>query len=149
MLFAKFNRPLRVSGMVKNESEPGGAPFWISEADGSVSLQIVESAEINPAAGDQQATFRAATHFNPVDLVCAVRDFKGSPFDLMKYRNSEAVFVSEKSRNGKKIKQLELPGLWNGGMARWNTVCVEVPISTFNPVKTVHDFLRKPHQCNL
>ncbi len=147
MLFAKFNRPLRVPGMVKNESEPGGAPFWISEADGGVSLQIIESPEVNPKDEDQQAKFRASTHFNPVDLVCAVRDFQGNPFDLTKYRNSEAVFVAEKSRNGKKVKQLELPGLWNGGMARWNTVCVEVPISTFNPVKTVGDFLRKPHQC--
>jgi len=147
MLFAKFNRPLRVCGMVKNESEPGGAPFWISEAGGGISLQIIELAEIDPKDQDQQAKFRSSTHFNPVDLVCAVRDFEGNPFDLTKYRNSEAMFVAEKSNNGKKVKQLELPGLWNGGMARWNTVCVEVPISTFNPVKTVGDFLRKPHQC--
>lgn len=147
MLFAKLNRPLRVCGMVKNEGEPGGAPFWITDADGGVSLQIIESSEVNPEVPDQQAKFRASTHFNPVDFVCAVRDFQGNPFDLTKYRNSEAVFVSEKLRNGKKIKQLELPGLWNGAMARWNTVCVEVPISTFTPVKTVRDFLRKPHQC--
>ena len=141
-----LNRPLRVCGVVPNQGEPGGAPFWVQEPDGSQSLQIVEKAQVNLKDPQQQAIFNAATHFNPVDLVCALRDDQGVPFDLTQYVDHEAVFISRKSLEGRELKALELPGLWNGGMARWLTVFVEVPLATFNPVKTVFDLLRPEHQ---
>ncbi len=141
-----LNRPLRVCGVVENQGEPGGAPFWVLEEDGSLSLQIVEKAQVDLADPEQQAIWETATHFNPVDLVCGLRDEQGLPFDLSEYVDHEAVFISRKSQKGRELKALELPGLWNGSMARWLTVFVEVPISTFNPVKTVFDLLRPEHQ---
>jgi hypothetical protein len=141
-----LNRPLRVCGVVPNQGEPGGAPFWIQEADGSISLQIVEKAQVDLSDPEQRAIWEKATHFNPVDLVCALRDDQGVPFDLAEYVDHEAVFICRKSMEGRELKALELPGLWNGGMARWLTVFVEVPITTFNPVKTVFDLLRPEHQ---
>ncbi len=143
---AKLNRPIRVCGMVKNEGEPGGGPFWVKNLDGSVSLQIVESSQID-SSNDEKATIVAkATHFNPVDLICAVKDYQGAKFDLKKYVDPSAGFISSKSKNGKELKAMELPGLWNGAMSDWNTFFVEVPLSTFNPVKTVADLLRPAHQ---
>jgi hypothetical protein len=145
-LVRALDRPVRVCGVVQNQGEPGGAPFWIQKADGSLSLQIVEKAQVDLADPEQRAIWETATHFNPVDLVCAIRDDQGLPFDLAKYVDHEAVFISRKSLEGRELKALELPGLWNGAMARWLTVFVEVPISTFNPVKTVFDLLRPEHQ---
>uniref|UniRef100_A0A7C3SHS1 DUF4301 family protein n=1 Tax=Desulfobacca acetoxidans TaxID=60893 RepID=A0A7C3SHS1_9BACT len=145
-LVKRLNRPLRVCGVVKNEGEPGGAPFWVREADGSLSLQIVETAQVNLDSPAQREIWAASTHFNPVDLVLGLRDFRGQPFNLPEFVNPEAVFVSYKSRGGKQFKVLERPGLWNGAMARWLTVFVEVPLVTFNPVKTVLDLLRPEHQ---
>ncbi len=141
-----LNRPLRVCGVVRNVGEPGGGPFWVERDDGSLSLQIVERAQVSISTVDQREIWTAATHFNPVDLVCGVRDLRGRPFDLRRYVDHNAVFISEKSKDGRRLKALELPGLWNGAMANWNTVFVEVPITTFNPVKTVNDLLRKEHQ---
>jgi len=143
ILKQKLNRPLRVCGMVKNEGEPGGGPFFVKSKDKSIQLQIVESAEIAP---ENKQIMQKSTHFNPVDIVCSTKDFSGRKFDLHKFVNNNAGFISEKSINGKAIKALELPGLWNGAMANWNTIFVEVPISTFNPVKTVNDLLKKHHQ---
>jgi hypothetical protein len=145
-LFSKLNRPIRVCGMVKNIGEPGGGPFWTADADGGMSLQIVESSQVNQHDPEQAAILNSATHFNPVDLVCGVKDYKGRKFNLMNYRDPNTGFISKKFKNGKPLKALELPGLWNGSMAHWNTVFVEVPISTFTPVKTVHDLLRPEHQ---
>jgi len=145
-LMGILNRPIRVCGMVKNEGEPGGGPFWVADRDGSLSLQIVEGAQIDPAASGQQKVLQAATHFNPVDLVCGVRDWQGKPFDLKKYVDPEAVFIAQKSKDGRELKALELPGIWNGAMAYWNTIFVEVPLITFNPVKSVNDLLRAEHQ---
>ncbi|MCF6241253.1 MAG: DUF4301 family protein [Bacteroidales bacterium] len=145
-LFNKLNRPLRVCGMVKNEGEPGGGPFWAKNKDGSVSLQIVESSQIDFNKPENKKIVQEATHFNPVDIVCCVKDYKGNKFDLSKYIDKNTGFISEKSKNGKALKALELPGLWNGAMADWNTVFVEVPIATFNPVKVVNDLLRPEHQ---
>jgi len=145
-LARSLNRPLRVCGVVPNQGEPGGAPFWVQEPDGSHSLQIVEKAQVDLKDPEQQAIFNTATHFNPVDLVCALRDDQGVPFDLTQYVDHEAVFISRKSLEGRELKALELPGLWNGAMARWLTVFVEVPLATFNPVKTVFDLLRPEHQ---
>ena len=142
----KFNRPLRICGMVKNEGEPGGGPFLINEKDGGHSLQIVESSQLEMKNPQQKKIFDAATHFNPVDLVCGVRDYKGVPFDLMKFRNPDTGFISVKSKDGKELKAQELPGLWNGAMAYWNTIFVEVPIITFNPVKVINDLLKPEHQ---
>ena len=141
-----LNRPLRVCGVVPNQGEPGGAPFWIQGADGSLSLQIVEKAQVDMGDPEQERIWETATHFNPVDLVCAFRDDQGVPFDLSRYVDREAVFISRKSLDGRELKALELPGLWNGAMARWLTVFVEVPVITFNPVKTVFDLLRPEHQ---
>jgi hypothetical protein len=141
-----LNRPLRVCGVVQNQGEPGGAPFWVQEADGSLSLQIVEKAQVDLSDPTQQTIWDATTHFNPVDLVCGLRDDQGVPFDLSQYVDHEAVFISRKSLEGRELKALELPGLWNGAMARWLTVFVEVPLITFNPVKTVFDLLRPEHQ---
>ncbi len=142
----RMNRPLRVCGMVRNEGEPGGGPFWVEGKDGNVSMQIVESAEVDPQSSEQQTVWASATHFNPVDLVCAVKDFRGDPFPLKDYVNAEAVFISQKSKDGRDLKSLELPGLWNGAMAKWTTLFVEVPIGTFNPVKTINDLLKSEHQ---
>jgi len=141
-----LNRPIRVCGMVKNEGEPGGGPFWVKEPTGEISLQIVESSQINMDDSHQKEILGKSTHFNPVDLVCGVRDYKGKVFDLRKFVNPATGFISIKSKDGKEIKAQELPGLWNGAMANWITVFVEVPISTFNPVKTINDLLRKEHQ---
>lgn len=145
-VFQKLNRPIRVCGMVKNVGEPGGGPFWTADAGGSRSLQIVESSQVNQHDPEQAATLNSATHFNPVDLVCGVRDYRGRKFDLMQFRDPNTGFISKKFKNGKPLKALELPGLWNGSMAHWNTIFVEVPITTFTPVKTVHDLLRPEHQ---
>ncbi len=142
-LLAKFNRPLRVCGMVKNEGEPGGGPFISVNPDGSSSPQILESHQIAPEFKDLMAK---ATHFNPVDLVCYLKDVDGKPFDLTKYVDSATGFISRKSAHGRDLQALELPGLWNGAMSDWNTVFIEVPASTFNPVKTVNDLLRPAHQ---
>jgi len=145
-IFQVLNRPIRVCGMVKNEGEPGGGPFWVRHNDGSIDLQIVESSQINSKDQKQQEIIKAATHFNPVDLVISTIDFKGNKFDLLKFRDPETGFISNKTKDGKTLKAQELPGLWNGAMAKWNTFFVEVPISTFNPVKTVNDLLRPEHQ---
>lgn len=145
-LISKLNRPIRVCGMVKNLGEPGGGPFWTADADGSRSLQIVESSQVNQHDPEQAAILNSASHFNPVDLVCGVKDYRGVKFNLMHYRDPNTGFISKKFKNGKPLKALELPGLWNGSMAYWNTVFVEVPVSTFTPVKTVHDLLRPEHQ---
>lgn len=142
----KLERPLRVCGMVPNVGEPGGGPFWATNADGSASLQIVESAQVDMDTADQKATFQNATHFNPVDLVCAMRDRRGHTYPLRKFRDPMTGFISSKSKDGKELKAQELPGLWNGAMADWNTLFVEVPLITFNPVKTVNDLLREQHQ---
>ena len=141
-----LHRPIRVCGMVKNEGEPGGGPFWVRNEDGSIALQIAESSQINMNDPQQNAIAAGATHFNPVDLVCAVKDGEGRHFNLLEYRDSNTGFISEKSKDGVKLKAQELPGLWNGAMAHWNTVFVEVPIETFNPVKTINDLLRPQHQ---
>jgi hypothetical protein len=145
-LFDRLNRPLRVCGMVRNEGEPGGGPFWVRNRDGGRSIQIVESSQVDMNSGEQQEIWSSSTHFNPVDLVCGLRDFQGRPFDLAAFRDPETGFVSIKSKGGRELKALELPGLWNGAMAAWNTVFVEVPIETFNPVKTVLDLLRDEHR---
>ncbi|WP_298556540.1 DUF4301 family protein [uncultured Algibacter sp.] len=142
----KLNRPIRVCGMVKNQGEPGGGPFWVKDEDGNVSLQIVEFAQINFGKRDQQGIVYKATHFNPTDLVCGVKDYKGKKFDLMQFVDPEAAFITQKTQNGVDIQALELPGLWNGSMAYWNSIFVEVPLETFNPVKTVNDLLKPVHQ---
>ncbi|WP_179353010.1 DUF4301 family protein [Winogradskyella vidalii] len=142
----KLNRPIRICGMVKNEGEPGGGPFWVEDKKSNQSLQIVESAQINLEDQKQENILKNATHFNPVDLVCGVKNYKGEKFDLENYVNPNAAFITNKTKNGKDLKALELPGLWNGSMAHWNTIFVEVPIITFNPVKTVNDLLKSPHQ---
>ncbi len=141
-----LHRPIRVCGMVKNEGEPGGGPFWVRNNDGSASLQIAESSQIDMNDAQQKAMAAGATHFNPVDLVCAVKDSEGNHFDLLQYRDPNTGFISKKSKDGVELKAQELPGLWNGAMAHWNTVFVEVPIETFNPVKTINDLLRPQHQ---
>ena len=146
VLMKKLNRPIRVCGMVKNVGEPGGGPFWVKDQNGEKSLQIVEKAQIDPDSREQQAILAASTHFNPVDLVCGVRDWQGRPFDLRQYVDPNAILISKKSKEGKDLKALEHPGLWNGAMSRWITIFVEVPVITFNPVKTVNDLLREPHQ---
>ena len=142
----KLNRPMRVCGMVKNVGEPGGGPFLAYNSDGTISLQILESSQIDMSEPSKKEMFEKGTHFNPVDLVCAVRDYKGHKFDLNRYVDKETGFISYKSKNGQELKALELPGLWNGAMSDWNTVFVEVSLSTFNPVKTVNDLLRIEHQ---
>lgn len=145
-LIDKLHRPIRVCGMVKNEGEPGGGPFWVKHENGAVSLQIVESAQIDRKNEYHQSIQKLATHFNPVDIVCGVKDYQGNKFDLTKFVDRKSYFIASKSKSGKKIKALELPGLWNGGMAFWNTVFVEVPLITFNPVKTINDLLKPTHQ---
>jgi glycerol-3-phosphate responsive antiterminator len=145
-LIRKLNRPIRVCGMVKNTGEPGGGPFLTINNDGTVSPQILESSQINLNNQEDKQKMENSTHFNPVDLVCSVKNYKGEKFDLIQYVDKKTGFISIKSKNGKELKALELPGLWNGSMSDWNTVFVEVPIETFNPVKTVNDLLRPQHQ---
>lgn len=145
-LIEKLNRPLRVCGMVKNEGEPGGGPFWVKEESGNVSLQIVESAQVDRKNKNQKEILKRSTHFNPVDLVCGVRDYKGKKFNLKKFVDPKTSFITMKTKVGKDLKALELPGLWNGSMASWNSIFVEVPLITFNPVKTVTDLLKPTHQ---
>lgn len=144
--FKILNRPVRVCGMVKNLGEPGGGPFWVNSAKGGCSLQIIESSQVEQTNKNQNIIFKKATHFNPVDLVCSVYNYKGEKFDLKNFIDYNTGFISKKSKDGRELKALELPGLWNGAMANWNTVFVEVPLITFNPVKTVNDLLRKEHQ---
>ena len=146
LLGASINRPIRICGMVKNEGEPGGGPFWIRDGEGNVSLQIIESAQIDMSNHQQVDILKNATHFNPVDLVCGVRDHKGKKYNLVDFVDPKQGFITEKTQEGKELKALELPGLWNGGMAFWNTIFVEVPLVTFNPVKTVNDLLKPSHQ---
>jgi hypothetical protein len=145
-LRGKLNRPIRVCGMVKNEGEPGGGPFFAENPDGTVSLHIVESAQFDPDDEKQQELLRTSSHFNPVDLVCTLKNYEGNNFDLTQFVNHQQGFIAEKSKEGRKLKALELPGLWNGAMADWNTIFVEVPISTFSPVKQVNDLLRDTHR---
>jgi hypothetical protein len=145
-LRSKLDRPLRVCGMVRNEGEPGGGPYITYNPDGSTSPQILESTQIDPANDEYKAIVAKATHFNPVDLVCYIKNTKGEKYDLPKYVDPDTGFISSKSKNGRELRALELPGLWNGAMSDWNTVFVEVPIATFNPVKTVNDLLRPAHQ---
>lgn len=142
----KLNRPIRVCGVVKNVGEPGGGPFLAYNPDGSISLQILESSQIDKNNAEYMKMFTQGTHFNPVDLVCAIRNYKGEKFNLPDFVDPATGFISYKSKDGKELKALELPGLWNGAMSDWNTIMVEVPLTTFNPVKTVNDLLRPQHQ---
>ena len=142
----KLNRPMRVCGVVKNVGEPGGGPFLTYNQDGTVSLQILESSQIDTNNAEYIKMFTQGTHFNPVDLVCAVKDYKGNAFNLPDFVDKATGFISSKSKSGKELKALELPGLWNGAMSDWSTIFVEVPLCTFNPVKTVNDLLRDQHQ---
>lgn len=145
-LKAKLNRPMRVCGMVKNEGEPGGGPFWALSPDGTTTLQVVESSQIDLKNPEQAAIASRASHFNPVDLVCGIRNYRGEKFHLPAYRDPETGFISSKSKDGRPLKAQELPGLWNGAMSDWITFFVEVPPVTFNPVKMVNDLLRPEHQ---
>lgn len=145
-LLSKFDRPLRVCGMVKNEGEPGGGPFWVKNSDGSESLQIAESSQIDLKDTAKKSIFDSATHFNPVDLVLSVKNYKGEKYNLLNYLDESTSFIAYKSSEGRDLKALERPGLWNGAMANWSTIFVEVPLATFNPVKTVNDLLRPEHQ---
>lgn len=141
-----LDRPIRVCGMVKNEGEPGGGPFWVRNANGEVSLQIVESSQIDLDNTQQLEIFESSTHFNPVDLVCGIKNYKGQKFDLTQFVDHNSGFIVEKAILGQKLKAYELPGLWNGAMANWLTIFVQVPLITFNPVKTVNDLLKTAHQ---
>jgi hypothetical protein len=145
-LLAALDRPLRVCGMVRNSGEPGGGPFWVRAARGDRSRQIVESAQIDAANREQRAVFESSTHFNPVFLACGVRNWRGQPFDLRAFVDQSAVFIARKSSDGRELQALERPGLWNGAMAGWHTLFVEIPDATFTPVKTVNDLLRPAHQ---
>jgi hypothetical protein len=145
-LFNTLNRPMRICGMVKNEGEPGGGPFWVENENGEISLQIVESSQVDMNDTRQKEILNKSTHFNPVDLVCGVQNYKGEKFDLTQFVDASTGFISVKSKDGRSLKAQELPGLWNGAMADWITIFVETPIITFNPVKTVNDLLRKEHQ---
>ena len=147
-LRSKLNRPIRICGMVKNEGEPGGGPFWVQDANGGISLQIIESAQIDAENANQSEILRNATHFNPVDIVCGVKNYKGEKYDLSNFVDVKQGFITGKTQEGRALKAMELPGLWNGAMAYWNTLFVEVPVQTFNPVKTVNDLLRPSHQVN-
>ena len=146
ILARELNRPIRVCGMVRNEGEPGGGPFWVAGQDGKSSLQIVESSQVDMKNEGQAAIFCTSTHFNPVDLVCCTIDYKGNPFNLQDFVDESTGFISLKSSGGRTLKALELPGLWNGSMAGWITLFVQVPLITFNPVKTINDLLRDEHQ---
>jgi hypothetical protein len=145
ILISLLDRPLRICGMVPNAGEPGGGPFWVRGKDGQVSMQIVETSQIDMNNSHQKSLLKSLTHFNPVDIVCGVRNWKGEPFDLTRYVDRGAVFIAQKSESGRDLKALEHPGLWNGAMAYWNTVFVEVPPITFNPVKQITDLLREAH----
>jgi len=145
-LVEALDRPVRVCGVVKNEGEPGGGPFWVRDSEGRVSPQIVESSQVDTRDAEQGKVWSSSTHFNPVDLVCALRDPSGRPYPLRRFVDEETVFISRKSKDGRELLALERPGLWNGAMAAWNTVFVEVPLATFAPVKTVLDLLRPDHQ---
>ena len=144
-LLDKLNRPLRVCGMVKSMGEPGGGPFWVGQDGEIASPQIVESSQVNLESTEQRDIWNSSTHFNPVDIVCGLQDFHGKRFDLSRFYDPSTCFISTKSMDGKPLKALELPGLWNGGMAYWNTIFVEVPLITFNPVKTFLDLLEEAH----
>ena len=144
-LLNHLNRPIRVCGMVKNQGEPGGGPFWTGK-DNEMSLQIVESPQVNFSLSDQKQIFEKATHFNPVDIVCGVQNYKNEKFDLLRFRDINAGIITQKSQGGKDLKAQELPGLWNGAMAYWHTAFVEVPLQTFNPVKAINDLLKPAHQ---
>jgi len=137
---------LRACGIVKNVGEPGGGPFWVKAENGDISLQIIEFAQIDFSNDKQKEIASKATHFSPTDLVCAVKNYKGEKFNLLDYVDPEAAFITMKTQNGQDIKALELPGLWNGSMAYWNSIYIEVPLHTFNPVKTVNDLLKPAHQ---
>ena len=145
-LIEKLDRPLRICGMVKNEGEPGGGPFLVKDEEGEISLQIIEGAQIDDNNPTQVKIVKESTHFNPVDIVCSVRKPNGETYDLEKYVDPNMSFIANKTKDGKPLKALERPGLWNGAMAKWNTVFVEVPVTTFNPVKTVADLLKESHQ---
>ncbi|KWW30614.1 MAG: hypothetical protein AUK63_832 [bacterium P3] len=145
ILYDRMNRPIRICGMVKNQGEPGGGPFFVFDSEGRRSLQIVETAQINRKDPAQESILAGATHFNPVDIVCSFRDYRGRYFDLHRYVDPNTGFISKKSKGAQVVKSQELPGLWNGSMAKWITLFVEVPLATFNPVKTVNDLLRKEH----
>jgi hypothetical protein len=146
LLLKILNRPIRVCGMVKNTDKPGGGPFWVRSTTGEFSLQILESSQFDFTNSDQKNIFNSATHFNPVDLVISLRNAKGQKFDLSQFTDPDTGFISVKTKDGRSLKALELPGLWNGSMANWNTLFVEVPLETFNPVKTISDLLKKEHQ---
>ncbi len=146
ILLKILERPIRVCGVVENTGAPGGGPFLIKDKNGNLSYQIVEISQIDTHNPQQKQMVDKATHFNPVDLVCGVRNYKDEKYNLLNFSDPDAGFISEKSYHGKPIKALELPGLWNGAMANWNTVFVEVPLLTFNPVKTVNDLLNEVHQ---
>lgn len=148
VLHEKLNRPLRICGMVKNVGEPGGGPFLVKDEQGEISLQIIEGAQIDKENKEQLELLNNSTHFNPVDIVCGLKNYKGKSFELHDFVNENMSFIADKTKDGKALKALERPGLWNGGMAYWNTVFVEVPVETFNPVKTVADLLKPSHQTN-
>lgn len=148
-LFKKLNRPIRICGVVKNTGEPGGGPFWVKNNLNEISLQIVETSQINKNDKNQSDILNSSTHFNPVDIICTIKDYKGNKFDLNNFIDNETYFISSKSKDGVELKALELPGLWNGAMSDWITIFVEVPLSTFNPVKTINDLLRKEHNARL
>ena len=141
-----LNRPIRVCGVVKNTGAPGGGPFWVQNNNTLPTLQIVEMSQIDSNNSDHQTIVNSATHFNPVDLVCGLKNYKGKKFDLLKFVDSKSGIITDKSQDGRSLKALELPGLWNGSMAYWNSVFVEVPLKTFNPVKTVNDLLHEAHR---
>ena len=141
-----LDRPIRVCGMVKNEGEPGGGPFWVMDEKGTVSLQIVETSQVDLKNKKQLQILAEATHFNPVDLICGVKNYKNEKFDLTQFVDHKTGFIVEKSVDGKIVKSYELPGLWNGAMANWTTIFVAVPLITFSPVKTVNDLLKPAHQ---
>jgi len=145
-LVTKLNRPIRICGMVRNMGDPGGGPLWVKNSDGSTSLQIVEKSQINMDDHKQIEFLNNSTHFNPVDIVCGMKDYNGRKFDLMQYRDPTTGIISNKSKDGRELKAQELPGLWNGGMADWITLFVEVPLLTFTSVKTVNDLLKEEHQ---
>jgi hypothetical protein len=145
-LFNFLNRPVRVCGIVKNEGHPGGGPFWVKDEDGIISKQVVETPQIELADSQQRKIFDSSTHFSPVDFVCGVKDYKGENFSLEKYSNPNSGLITIKSKDGKELKALELPGLWNGGMYYWLTVFIEVPAITFSPVKEINDLLKPVHQ---
>jgi hypothetical protein len=146
-LFERLNRPLRVCGMVKNEGEPGGGPFWVDSSDGvgQLSLQIIEGSQVDRNDPGQEKIWQSSTHFNPVDLICGIRDYRGEKFDLTRFLDQAQSTISSKSEQGRELLALERPGLWNGSMALWNTLFVETPLTAFNPVKTIRDLLRPQH----